>query len=147
MSKLATRPFCEPEENEFAARDEAPSVERNAALYAGLLKGLLDQIDDAMGRAIEHGLEAELRAIVAKHLPPPPALPPRGTPERTDRLIADADRAPHLAWGIDTLRRYGRRLAQGNAAGRATVETCVRVLVAALREPAPAADHTKRTTP
>lgn len=76
MSTPSPKPFCEPEENEFAARDEAPSVERNAALYAGLLRGLLDQIDDAMRRAIDHGLKAELRAIVAKHLTDFPASAP-----------------------------------------------------------------------
>lgn len=127
----APRPFHEPEENEFAARDEAPSVERNAALYAGLLKGLLDQIDDAMGRAIEHGLDAELRAIVGKHLPAPPAA----APSALGPITADGERALHLAWGVAKLSEHGRRLAAANEIGRASVATCVGALLAALREP------------
>lgn len=127
----APRARHEPEENEFLEGREHPSVERGQALYAGLLKGLLDQIDDTMRRAIEHGLEPELRAIVAKHLP---ALAAPTTPA-LGPITADGDRALHLAWGVAKLSEHGRRLAAANEIGHASVATCVGALLAALREP------------
>lgn len=55
MSALPARPHHEPEENE--------------AQVALLLDALVDQVDDAIGRAIKHGLGEKVREIVLRRMP------------------------------------------------------------------------------
>jgi hypothetical protein len=141
-----TRPRTEPVENEFlldldqpaATATAAPSPKADPAAESvrRLAASLLATIEHGMREAKALGLEAELAGLVRRTLPDiaPPAPKPQ-TKTKTERVIADAERAVCLVNGITVLQRYERRQPAGDTGdvGRKVAATCIEILLAALR--------------
>ena len=100
MSNPAHRHHSEPEENE--------------AQMAALLDALITTLDDALERAMRHGLGDQVRGVVAKHLPPETrataATVAAGKPN-----VADLDRVIELGNCAQFLDGHARRAQPGSA--------------------------------
>lgn len=127
----AAKPFHEPAENEFVAGDlaatAAPLGQRADALYAGLLNGLLDQIADSVQRALDHGLEAELRTRLSLLLPPVTTPTARSASSLGKLGVDQVNELIELLHCVQALSEHARRAKPGSAAAQRDT-TCANYL-------------------